>query len=428
MRVLRVSCLLLALLAGTASTVLAEGFALNEWSARGVSLAGGMVGRADDVSALAYNAAGITQLPGTHVMGGLAFIAPLGTIGTEHATGMQYTTTKPSVWLAPHGYASYQLNDNVWLGMGVFSRFGLGNSYSGNWTGRYNLYDVGVQTISFVPTLAYKINDIFSVSVGVEALYASMYMGNKIPTMTAATAPKSFDNDLQLEGTGWGVGAHLGLHMRFNDQWSVGLAYKSQVTVNLYGDVEFGSHEQNLLRAYQKLPEARDCNAHTTLQLPDSLALGVAYKPLDNLSFEAGTVWTRWSTYNALNIYMDNGYDSISNKEWRDGWNFNASVEYKPLDWWSLRAGLAYETAVVNEKHADFFVPSNGRTILSLGTGVEWNNWTVDFAYSHLWINPVSYDETDAAGIRGNAITGVTGGKSENVVANIYMFSIGYTF
>ena len=166
MRVLRVSCLLLALLAGTASTVLAEGFALNEWSARGVSLAGGMVGRADDVSALAYNAAGITQLPGAHVMGGLAFIAPLGTIGTEHATGMQYTTTKPSVWLAPHGYASYQLNDNVWLGMGVFSRFGLGNSYSGNWTGRYNLYDVGVQTISFVPTLAYKINDIFSVSVG----------------------------------------------------------------------------------------------------------------------------------------------------------------------------------------------------------------------------------------------------------------------
>ena len=207
----------------------------------------------------------------------------------------------------------------------------------------------------------------------------------------------------------------------------MGLAYKSQVTVNLYGDVEFENHDHNLLiNAGKHLPEARDCNANTTLQLPDSLALGVAYKPLDNLSFEAGAVWTRWSTYNALNIYMDNGYGSISNKEWRDGWNFNASVEYKPLDWWSLRAGLAYETAVVNEKHADFFVPSSGRTILSLGTGVEWNNWTLDFAYSHLWINPISYDETDAAGIRGD--TGITGGKSENVVANIYMFSVGYTF
>ena len=57
-----------------------------------------------------------------------------------------------------------------------------------------------------------------------------------------------------------------------------------------------------------------------------------------------GAVWTRWSTYNSLNIYMDNGNQSISHKNWQDGWNFNASVEYKPLDWWSLRAGFWYET------------------------------------------------------------------------------------
>lgn len=160
MRALRIACLVCALLAGMASVVLAEGFALNEWSARGVSLAGGMVGRADDVSALAYNAAGITQLPGAHVMGGLAFIAPMGTIIAEKGGLEHDTTTKPSVWLAPHAYASYQLNDNVWLGLGVFSRFGVGNSYDGGWTGRYNIYDVGLQSVSFVPTVAYKINDI----------------------------------------------------------------------------------------------------------------------------------------------------------------------------------------------------------------------------------------------------------------------------
>lgn len=48
----------------------AEGFSLTQWSARGLALAGGMVGRADDPSAIAYNAAGITRLPGTHVMVG----------------------------------------------------------------------------------------------------------------------------------------------------------------------------------------------------------------------------------------------------------------------------------------------------------------------------------------------------------------------
>ena len=161
------------------------------------------------------------------------------------------------------------------------------------------------------------------------------------------------------------------------------------------------------------------------MQLPDSAALGITYKPLDNLSFELGTVWTRWSTYNALNIYMDNGYNSINNKEWRDGWNFNASVEYKPLDWWALRAGFSYETPVVNESHADFMVPTNGRQTLSVGTGFNWNNWNLDLAYAHLWINSLDYSTTNASGINS---AGITGGHSKDVSANIYMLSLSYSF
>ncbi|MDE5879836.1 MAG: outer membrane protein transport protein, partial [Desulfovibrio sp.] len=84
----------------------------------------------------------------------------------------------------------------------------------------------------------------------VEVLYAGFYMGNKIPTMqlTAAGLRQGPDNDLQLQGDGWGVGAQFGLHMRFNDQWALGVAYKSQVTLNIDGDVEFGRQgEPNLL-------------------------------------------------------------------------------------------------------------------------------------------------------------------------------------
>ena len=75
MKALRVVGLWVALVLGVASSVMAEGFALTEWSARGLGLASGMVGRADDVSAIAYNAAGITQLPGVQVMGGMALVA-----------------------------------------------------------------------------------------------------------------------------------------------------------------------------------------------------------------------------------------------------------------------------------------------------------------------------------------------------------------
>ena len=434
MRVFRDLCLACALLLAFCTTARAEGFALNEWIARGVSLAGGLVGRADDVSALAYNAAGITQLPGTHLMAGLGFIAPMGTIDADLLGGRKHdTTTKPATFYAPHGFASYQLNDDFWLGLGVFSRFGVGNSYAQDWVGRYNVYDVGLQTISFVPTIAWKINDMFSVSAGVELLYAGFYMGNKIPTMhlTAAGPTQGPDNDLQLQGDGWGVGAQFGVHMRFNEQWSLGLAYKSQVTLNINGDVEFGREgERNLLATMGRVPEARNCGANATVQLPDSLALGLAYKPMDELSFEVGAVWTRWSTYNALNIYMDNGYASLNDKAARDGINLNASVEYWPLPWWALRAGVSYETPVLNEKHADFLMPTYGRTTLGLGTGVKWNDLTLDFAYAHLWINSMDYGQTDAAGLLAgpDSPSHITNAHSKNVVANIYMFSVGYSF
>lgn len=425
MKALRVVGLWVALVLGVASSAMAEGFALTEWSARGLGLASGMVGRADDVSAIAYNAAGITQLPGVQVMGGMALVAPMGTLSLDTDNGKQETTTKPAVWAAPHAYASWQLNDSLWLGLGVFSRFGLGNSYDQNWTGRYNLYSVNLQTVSAVPTLAWKINDMFSVSAGLEIMNVNLTTEQKAPGLHPGSGihVPSLDHDAEVQASGWGVGGHFGLHARLNDQWSVGLAYKTQVTVNAYGDAKFDGPNAG------KLQKVTNSDAHGTVQLPDSLALGVAYKPLDNLSFEVGAVWTRWSTYNSLNIYMDNGNQSISHKNWQDGWNFNASVEYKPLDWWSLRAGFWYETPVINEDHSDFMVPSNGRTALTLGTGVEWNDFTIDFAYCHMWINPTNYDDTDASGIRTPGLaSGITGGNSKDTVANIYMLSFGYKF
>lgn len=58
----------------------AEGFALSDFGARGTALAGGMVARADDPSAVAWNPAGITQLPGTQIMVGMTAIQPSGTV------------------------------------------------------------------------------------------------------------------------------------------------------------------------------------------------------------------------------------------------------------------------------------------------------------------------------------------------------------
>ena len=76
----------------------------------------------------------------------------------------------------PHAYLTHQFSDNLWGGIGIFSRFGLGNSYPTNWPGRENLKYVSLKTVSLNPNLAFKINDNLSLAVGLEFMYATMLM------------------------------------------------------------------------------------------------------------------------------------------------------------------------------------------------------------------------------------------------------------
>ena len=114
------------------------GFGLYEGSARGNALGGTMVGRADDPSAIYYNPAGITQLSGMQVMVGATAIRPSTTVKTMTPAGEVSTESEDNTWIPPHLYGTYQVVDNVWAGVGLFSRFGLGTEFPSDWPGRYN--------------------------------------------------------------------------------------------------------------------------------------------------------------------------------------------------------------------------------------------------------------------------------------------------
>ncbi|MFP4236270.1 MAG: OmpP1/FadL family transporter, partial [Desulfonatronovibrio sp.] len=106
--------------------VYSAGFALYEFGARGTSMGGTTIGRADDPSAVAYNPAGITQLEGIQTMAGLSVVSPSGEIETPGGTT---TSIERNNWIPPHAYLTYQMNDWAWLGLGVYTRFGLGTEY-----------------------------------------------------------------------------------------------------------------------------------------------------------------------------------------------------------------------------------------------------------------------------------------------------------
>lgn len=402
------------LLAATVTGARAEGFGITEWSARGMSLAGGMVARADDASAVAYNPAGITQLPGTTMMIGSALSLPSGSIETRQGGVLTNTDAKKDYWILPHLYVTHQLSDSLWFGAGIFTRFGLGNGFPGGWPGSAGMTDVAVHTVTINPNIVWKINEHVSFAAGLEFTGGDLKMKQKLGNGTP------YANRLKLSGQGGALGANLGLHVRFNDQWSAGLTYRSRMALNIHGKAEW---DRQLGKLNLHLPDMRNSDLHGTMSLPDTFSFGVAWKARPNLSFEADVVYNTWSNYRHLDIYMEEpaNYVNIQPKHWRDTWAFSGSVEYKPLDWLALRAGYTYETSPMNHAHADYLVPSNGRQYFTFGTGFFWHDWTLDLAYTYIKVRDLNYDQA------ANNAT-VFPGRSHNVHAHNFGVSLGYTF
>ena len=145
------SCLVL----GALSDALAAGFALEEGSARGNVDPGELTAKGGEPGSLYFNAATITDLPGTQVEVGASLIKPWADVKTiSPYTGQEAVGHGHSkVWTIPSAYATHQINDSLWFGVGLFTRYGLGAKFPEAWAGRYSSYKAEILSLDFSPQL-----------------------------------------------------------------------------------------------------------------------------------------------------------------------------------------------------------------------------------------------------------------------------------
>ena len=417
----------------TTGSAFAEGFALYEYSARGVALGGAMMARKADPSAVAYNPALLTQLKGAHVAGGASFISPRGKMDWEKADGESGSTSlKTNTWIIPHLYYTQQLSDDWYFGVGEFSRFGLGFEYPHGWPGRFNIYEVALQTASLNPNIAWKATEQLSLAAGIEIVYVTLDLKKRVkgPVLNPFTGnPLGYNEvDANIQNADdVGVGFNVAGHYQFDDEWAAGLQYRSQVRVHAHGDAQFtnmgyyGDPAGSGFSGAYYNAMFKDGTAHATVILPDSVSGGVAWTPREDLSIEVGAIWTRWSTFRGLNIHMPDPLPASNNpKHWRDTWRFNVGVEYDVLDWMTLRAGYVWDQSPMTEEYEDYLVPTDDRNIYSAGLGLRWDAWTVDMAYAYIHPRGRVYDSSSK--------TNVLDSKANASYTSIVSFTLGYEF
>ena len=419
------------------TSVFAAGFALYETGARGTSLGGAMVARADDPSALFFNPAGITQLTGIQTMLGVQMIAPRLDVKTTGQytvvgpnapplppyypaiTGTQQTTTslEDNEFWPPHAYLTYPVNDRWWLGLAVMSRFGLGVEFPTSWPGRFNSYNSRIVTSEVNPNIAYKVSDNFSVSAGVSMMYLDVKLQKKInPALYGLGAGEI---DQKLTGDSYGYGYNFGLHYKPTDWISFGASYRSTVTQHVEGDLKFrGQSGPYQAGAFPNV------GGDATLVLPDQFFFGVAVKPMKKLSVEVGAILTNWSSYDQLKLELDSpilgGRANVISqpKNWKNVWRYHAGLEYNVTDWMDLRLSYIYDESPVPDETIGYELPDSDRNIFGIGLGFHKNNWWLDLSYNHLLFS----DREIAA----RPIDGVLASEVQDGMAYIAGISFGY--
>lgn len=429
-----VIALVLTVMAGQA---VASGYGIYEWSTRGNALGGALIARADDPSAVAYNPAGITQLEGVNVMGGMTVIAPNAKIKFEGRDGDGKGAD--SAWVIPHAYYTHQLSDTAWFGFGSFSRVGLGTEYINDeeWAGRYNCSYAGIKSTSLAPNLAFKVTDKLSVSAGVEIVFLEFAYdkATDLGAYATGTAPDPSSNYTDVKSKtrarGWAPGWNLAMHYKPTDWLALGAVYRSQIDMTVDGKGHFSANPGaaaiiagtpaslggDMLRdAFGSRTKAKG-----TAPIPASTSFGVMVKPTDKLSVEVDAIHTDWSSYKELTFEYNNVLGDItSHKNWHDTWRYQVGVEYALYDWMDLRCGYVWDESPINPDHADYAVPGNDRQMLTSGIGMRFDEWTVDLSYGYLWMK-----ERD---IKGRPAEGVYDSSLEGGHSHLVGVSVSYAF
>ena len=406
-----------------AESAFGAGFGIYEWSARGNALGGAMIGKADDPSAVAYNPAGITQLPGIQVMGGFTALMPSVKVDVD-STSVGGATTSDSAnskslgldGLAPHAYMTWQINDKFWFGLGSFTRFGLASEFDSDWIGKYAEYYAGVSTYSINPSIAYKINDQWSVAAGVEAMYVDVEIKRKLNQSVVGAS----DADAFLAGDCWAPGYNLAVHYMPTKWLSAGLTYRSEVHAHVDGDVDFSN--VNAIPAGMGMI---DQSVVGYLDLPSSWSLGLAFQITDKLNVEVDAIYTMWSSYKNLTLDYDILGESVADKNWKDVWRFQLGVEYAYNEWLDLRCGYVFDQSPINDAYYDYMVPMTDRHIFSVGTGMHWDKWTLDLSYGYL----LSKNKTVTVEIENKLGSDQTQEATfKNAHCHMFGVTVGYAF
>lgn len=371
----------------------AAGFALSEQNASGLGNAyAGAAAVAEDASTIFFNPAGMTYLEGSQIVGALHLIRTTGDFDNRNSqpAGVQPLGNEGgdfgSLAAIPNFYYKQDINDQLKVGIGMGTPFGLKTEYDKNWLGRFQALKSELKTVNLNPSLAWRLSEQWSFGFGISAMWAQA-------ELTSAVNLGATASTINNKGKDWGFGYNLGAIYQITPDTRLGLAYRSKVEQHLKGDA------RSPFTALNGVPGSTlNTDITADLTLPETLSLSSFSRLDDHWDLLADITWTRWSQFQTLSILRDNGSNTLigsTQEHWNNTLRYSVGLNYRYSDSIKLRTGVAYDQEAIDNDRRTSRIPGNDRLWLSFGASWQYSPQTrLDAGYAHLFIKEASiYDD-----------------------------------
>jgi long-chain fatty acid transport protein len=328
-----------------------------------------VVATADNPSAIYYNPAGLTQLQGHNLRGGVYGLH----LGTEYDSpaGGSFDNEEPWHAIPQLFYAYKPENLPLSFGAGIYTPFGLSMKWPQD-TGFRTIATEGSLTyLTINPVMAWEIVPGLSVGGGVTLNYSEVDLRQGFTTFP--------DNDeFRIHGDGTDLGFNLGLLWKISPKVSTGISYRSGTKIDMDG------HTHTSMVA--PTPFALSSDASADFPFPQKVVVGISYRPTPAWNLEFDVDWTDWDRLDTITVNQATpapGFpaDVPLQLHWQSSCYYEFGVTRYFENDWLVSFGYIFNENSMPDAYYNPIVADLDRHFLSIGAGRRGAHLDFDISY-----------------------------------------------
>jgi long-chain fatty acid transport protein len=404
--VLAVSSLLIA------GTAFASGYRIPEQSVDGTAKAGANIASSSGAVTSFYNPANMSWSRDA-----FQFEADLTYINLPHIeyddnrSPYMNGSSKTEQFLIPTFFLVSPDVNNFRFGLSLTAPYGLAKRWDQPFP-RSTVQEYSLEVYDMNPSVSYKVDEMFSVAVGVHMIYSSAEVSS------VADIPGQGSVSRYMDGDAYEWGYNLALSLVPSENVNISVTYRSNVDLELEGDATLATTIGG--------PYAMATGGNVSVPAPAVVSVSWAY------TMGAATVDLTWDrTFWSKNDTLDFTYDSPVLhpvlqvftqpvvKNWDDSNAYRIGLDYVLNQQLTLMAGFAYDENPVPEENLGFDLPDSDAWLYSIGAKYRLNE-QMEIGMAYLY----DYKESRTV-VNGDPTTGING---EFTGASAHLVSLGISY